>query len=668
MAEDTKFDFSIDELLESKNIAEMLSEEQTNTILDDLVPAINSDEASRADWEMAIDHWTELVTQVIKTKNEPWPNAANVKYPLLTIAATQFAARAYSGLLPGTNWVRGKVIGNDDTGKKFERAARIGKHMTYQLMDEIEEWEDDMDRMMHILPITGVAFKKTYFSESLARNRSDLVNPKDLIINYNAVSLEQAERKTHLLYFFDNELEERYRLGTYFRPIKELSKEPNVQRKTNENSSQQLQQTDTSYSSLREVCECHCFLDLDGDGYKEPYIVTLSRTQSVLFRVVPNYEKESIVYNPDNAKEIAVIIPDEYFTSYIFIPDPNSGVYGLGFGHLLGPLNEAINTIINQLLDAGSLSNMQAGFISKSFQIQGGKAKFKPGEWKIVNNLGKDMRDGIFPLPVRDPSGVLFNLLGMLENSGMKIASVTDILTGDIPGQNTKATVAMAAIEQGLKVFTSIHKRMHRSFKKELRKLFKLNSKFLSDEEYFKVMDEVDDKQEAITKADYDNSAIDIMPYSDPNVSSEQMRLAKVQALFDVLPLGNVNPQVVTARYLEATEQPGISELMQMPEPGPSLEMMQLQFEQAQFQHKAAMEIWDRKLQAMQSDLVALKTKSEVLLNVAKAEAAEAGSQTEQYKVILDNLQKEETRLLGLYSELVQQGPQQGQEGRQQPQ
>ena len=657
---DVEYSFTLQELTDSTNIVSELSEEQINDVLSHLIPAIDADEASRADWEKAIDHWMDLVTQVIKPKNDPWPNAANMKYPLLTIAAMQFSSRAYSALLPGTTWVRGKVVGTDNTGQKFKRAARIGKHMTYQLMDEMEEWENDMDRLLHVLPITGTAFKKTYFSDKLVRNVSELVGPKDLIVNYNAVSLETAEQKTHLLYLFDNEIEERIRLGSWERPAEEMLPEPFLKRKTNEDASQQLRQANSQYTSLREICECHCKLDLDGDGYKEPYIVTLSRTQNKLFKIVAAYDLDAVVYSPDDESQVALIIPEEYFTSYIFIPDPNSGVYGLGFGHLLGPLNEGINTILNQLIDAGSLSNLQAGYISKNFQVAGGKSRFKPGEWKVINSMGKDIRDGIFPLPVREPSNVLFSLLGMLEQSGMKIASVVDILTGEIPGQNTKATVALAAIEQGLKVFTSIHKRTHRSFKKELKKLYKLNSKYLSDEEYFKIMDEMNDKQEAVSKEDYDLESVDIAPYSDPNVSSEQMRLAKVQALFDVLPLGSVNPQVVTARYLDATEQPGIQELMTMPDPQPNIE---LQMQQMEMQHRFAMEIWDRKLASIETDLKSIQTRATAMLSIAKAEQTEAGTQLEAYKTVTDQLQQEETRLLDLYKELVSQGPQ----GQQQP-
>ena len=274
--------------------------------------------------------------------------------------------------------------------------------------------------------------------------------------------------------------------------------------------------------------------------------------------------------------------------------------------------------MINQLLDAGTLSNMQAGFISKGIRIKGGNTQFTPGEWKYVNTVGDDLRKGLLPLPVREPSQVLFSLLGMMVTAGEKLSSVTEVMTGEIPGQNTKATVTMAAIEQGMKVFSSIYKRIHRSLGKEYKKLFKLNSLYLRDEEYFTVLD-IGQEQGAVTgKQDYNAEDVDVIPASDPNVATEQQKLAKIQALGELLQLGTINPQEFTKRFLEATEQPNPEALMKMPEKQPSLEEQQFEDESARK--------W-KELEIKEKESFA-----KTILEIAQAEAQEPGTQMEEYQ------------------------------------
>jgi chaperonin GroES len=630
-----EYNLSLDDIIGSTNLVEELNQEQLNNIAMHVAEGIATDLASREKWEEGIERWIELAAQVWGTKNTPWPNASNVKYPLLTTASTQFAARAYSALLPGNNWVNAKTIGKDADGQKRERAIRVSKHMSYQLTDEMEDWEENHDRLLHNLPIVGTAFKKIYFSDELARNVSEFISPKEFVVDYHAKSLAQAERKTHLLYYYEHELETKFRYKQFIRPEEEMELVANAKRRT---STDKTQSTDepANGSKLHEVAECHTYWDMDGDGLCEPYIIYVHLGNRKVLSIVPNFDEESIIRLEEEVVEIKA---NEYFTNYIFIPDPNSGIYGLGFGHLLGPLNETLNTIINQLIDAGTMSNLGGGFVAKNFQLRGGTMKFKPQEWKTVNALGRDIKEGIYPLPIREPSGVLFSLLGFLENSGMRVASIT------------KATVALAAIEQGMKVFTSIYKRMHRSFKKELKLLYKLNSQFLADEEYFTVMDEGDGGEQAqIARRDYNMDDINILPYSDPNVASEQVRLAKAQAIFDVLPLGNVNPREATKRYLEATEQPSIEQLMEMPEPQPNPEF---QLKQMELMHK--MRIDNRKLvlESMRTQISMLREKSVAILNLAKAEGEEAGQQMAIYKDTLDRIQTEEDRLVQVYMQML---------------
>lgn len=654
-----KPNIKLDKILKSNNLVTSLSVDQLKEIEEELSYGIKMDLQSRAGWEEDCDEWVELAAQVRDDKSFPWDGASNVKYPILTIASMQFAARAYPALVPGPNIVSPKVNGFDRDGSKAKRASRIGKHMSFQVKNQMGHWERDMDRLLHTLPLIGSAAKKTYFDPVLQQNVSELVNSKELIVNYYASSLEAAARKTHILYYTKNQVHERIAGDIFVKPKKELTTLRDKPRKVNADKTQNM--THSRDDSVIELYESHCFLDLDGDGYEEPYIVTLHSDTMQVLRIVRRFKEEGITEKEDGT--LLRIDPIEYFTNYIFIPDPNSGVYGLGFGALLGPLNLSINTLVNQLIDAGTLSVMQGGFLSANLQLTAGDLEWEPGEWKIVNSYGNDIRQGIVPLPAPPPSSTLFNLLGMLEQASMKIASVTDILSGEVPGQNTKATVSMNAIEQGLKLFSSIYKRQHYSLSEEMNKIQKLNGEFLQEEEYLAILDLKQDGSTKVTRADYNTGDFDISLSADPNVSSDQQRISKVQALFDVIPLGHVNPEEVTKQYLEATDQPNIEGLMQMPPPpGPPMEMVlqekelnhKIDKETAEFEHRAKMETWDRMLRDIEVDLKALDIRSKAILNIAKAEGEEEGRQLGELRAFMQEVRADTQMVLNEKKQIME--------------
>ena len=607
-------------ILSSSNLAEKLDEQDLEHIGQEICEGYHTDLLSRSNWEDKIEKWTELALQVAETKTFPWPGAANVKYPLITTAALQFSARSYAALMPGVNVVRGRVIGFDPMGEKLERSIRVGKHMSYQILEEMEDWEEEMDRLLFALPIVGCMFKKTYFDSVKGRNVSEIVYPKELVVNYWAKSLEESDRITHVLKMTENDVFERVSGGVYIDQDLDKSNSLAEERLGNKVSERAIgldnpNDDETLPYLILEQC---LYLDLDGDGYKEPYIATVNEADGKVLRLVARFDDRGVEYNERG--NLLRINPNNYFTKFSFIPSPDGGFYDIGFGILLGPINETINTLINQLLDAGTLSNMQGGFMSKGIRIKGGNKQFQPGEWKYANTAGDDLRKGLVPLPVREPSQVLFSLLGMMIESGEKLSSVTEVMTGEIPGQNTKATVAMAAIEQGMKVFSSIYKRIHRSLAKEYKKLYKLNSIFLEEEAYFTVLDIGQEMQAQIGLRDYAGEDVDVVPASDPNVATEEQRLAKVQALFELLQMGTVNPQEVTKRYLEATEQSNIEALMQMPEPQPDPEVerekqkMQMEHEHFQDESQRAWQELEIKKMSEQADaqLAMAKAQSEM--------------------------------------------------------
>ena len=618
---------TMDQILSGRNIAELLDETDLASVGSYVVNGYEQDSQSREGWEGKLDEWTKLALLVAEEKTTPWPGAANIKYPLITTAALQFSARAYPALLPGTSPVRGRVIGFDYTGEKSERAIRIGKHMSYQILSEMEDWEEEMDRLLFALPIVGCMFKKTYFSAVKGKNMSEVVYPKELVVNYWAKNIEEAERITHVLRMSQNDIYERVASEIYLDididDITPPTTDDTSKGKVSDSALGATRPEEEDCTTPYTILEQCVYLDLDDDDYKEPYIVTVEESTRSVLRIVPRFMEEDVKYTAKG--DILRIEPINYYTKYSFIPSPDGGFYDIGFGVLLGPINNTINTLLNQLVDSGTLSNMQSGFIARGLRIKGGNTSFTPGEWKTANSIGDDLRKGLVPLPVREPSQVLFSLLGMMIESGEKLSSVTEMMTGDIPGQNTKATVAMAAIEQGMKVFSSIYKRIHRSLGKEYRKLYTLNSYFLPDEAYFNVLDQGQEGAQPISNKDYERESIDVIPSSDPNVATEQQRLSKVEALGQLLAQGMpINPQEFVKRYLEATEQPNIEALMAVPEQGPSPEELALEWEKEK--HEDEMELRWAEINTKEE-----LTDAQIVKMYAEAEGIEEGEQLQNY-------------------------------------
>jgi len=566
---------TLEEMQAHVNLAEEIDDNTLAEIGDKVVHGYDEDMESRSEWEERFDADMKLALQTVEEKSFPWKGASNVKYPILTTAALQFSSRAYPALVSGTQIVKAKVTGFDRTGGKHNSAIRIGKHMSYQLLEEMDNWEEDMDKLCIMLPIVGTVFKKSYFDSLRGRNESELVYSKSLVVNYWAKSLETAGRITQVLELSPNDLYERIASGLYL-DVDLTPSDDNNDEGADERSGLQAPaggDETTPYVLLEQ----HRWLDLDGDGYAEPYIVTVDEESAQVLRIVSRWDEDGVKYKGEDDNTIVRIEPVHYFTKYSFVPNPDGGFYDIGFGVLLSPINNTVNTLINQLVDSGTLNNLNAGFIAKGIRIKGGNKPFDLGEWKTCSSTADDLRKGIVPLPTKDPSQVLFTLLNMLVESANKLGSVTDILTGENPGQNQPATTTMAVIEQGLKVFSSIYKRMHRSMGKEFKKLYRLNSIYLEPEVYFQVLDagesvEGKSSQGNVFKLDYQTDRTNVQPQADPNVASESQKLIKAQALLELLQLGNVNPQVVTKRILEAQDQPNIEELMTMPQQGPDQE------------------------------------------------------------------------------------------------
>jgi chaperonin GroES len=598
------------DLIEMPNIATELDDSKLSEIGMKVVREYDIDKNSRAEWETKMGKAMDLAMQVAEAKTFPWPNAANVKYPLLTTASIQFAARAYPAIVQGRDVVKGKVTGRDMDGSKQDRADRVGAHMSYQLLDEMTGWEEDTDKLLHILPIVGCCFRKTYFDPGLGVNCSEMVSAKHLVVNYAAKSLERAPRITQVFELYPHENTERMRSGVF------LDVELGLP-----------QGNDGDEDGAHEFLEQHRRLDLDEDGYGEPYCVTVHKDTGKVVRIYARYDATG-VHVDNKTHKVARIEQVDYYTKYSFIPSPDGGFYDVGFGSLLWDINETINSTMNRLLDAGTLANTGGGLIGKGMKIKGGPLRFTPGEWKQVDNGGTSIAENMYTLPVPQPSPVLFELLGFLTDAGREVASVKDVLTGDAMSANMPATTTMAMVEQGLTQFSAIYKRIHRSLASELKKLYRLNRLYLPPETYFRVLDD----EKAVAQTDYEDESVDIAPVSDPTVITDQQRLAKAQYLMQFMGDPLVNQYELRRRVLEAAKIEGIETLLPEPQPQPPdpLQEATVALTLAEADKSTA--------QAVESQAKTVKAMADAIQAVSTAEAAEPGPQLAEYEMELMHL------------------------------
>ena len=544
-----------------------------------LMDEINLDLTSRLDWEERNERASKLALQVVEKKTFPWPGASNVKFPLITIAAMQYHSRAYPALISNNEVVKCKVYGKDDDGEMHKRADRISRHMTYQVMEEDEGWEENTDKTLLVQAIAGTAIKKSYFDPVRGHNVSELVLPNDFVVNYYTKSIAESPRVSHRILLSSNDLHERQVRGVFLKVEDEVQPSlPNVSMLTQaKEDAQGVRQQSGDPDTPYEFFETHFWHDFDEDGYKEPYIAYIRRDTGKIYRIVARYFEDSIEYHNG---EIIRIKPEQYFTKYGFVPSPDGGFYDLGFGVLLGPTNDSVNTIVNQLIDAGTMSVTGGGFLGRGVKIKGGDYTFKPHEWKRVDSTGDDLRANIFPLPIREPNGVSFQLLQLLINYGERIAGATDMMTGVSPGQNTPAETSRNVVEQGMKVFNGIYKRTWRAMKEEFQKLYRLNQLYLPSEP---VEFEYNNELQFVLPDDYSMDMKLVKPAADPNVVSDSQRQMQAQAVLQLAQSsGGFNMYEVQKRYLDALKVNAIDQILPDPKgpnaikPGPS-EKMQIE-------------------------------------------------------------------------------------------
>ena len=516
-----------------ENLADIISESELGRIYIDLTSSIDDDRSSREDWEKTYtDGLKYLGMKFDETRSEPFEGASGVTHPLLGEAVTQFQAQAYKELLPAGGPVKTQVVGAYDSAVE-EQAQRVREFMNYEIIHVMDEYDEDLDQMLFYLPLAGSAFKKVYYDENLQRPVSKFVAPEDLIVPYYTTDLESCPRITHVIKMPENDVRKLQAIGFYKKFDMQYGEDAS-QYSSLDTEKERLEGMEPS-SDSDEVCvlyEVHCNLDLEGfedvgedgeeTGVKLPYIVTIdSNTENVL-SIRRNF-------NPDDAMKSKI----EYFVHFKFLP--GLGFYGFGLTHMIGGLSKASTSILRQLIDAGTLSNLPAGFKTRGIRIRNEDEPIQPGEFRDVDAPAGSLRDAIQPLPFKEPSGTLLNLLGLLVSSGQRFASIAEIAVGEGNSQAPVGTT-LALMEKSTKVLSAIHKRLHNAQKKEFGLLANIFAQSLPPVYPY----QVSGGQNEIKQTDFDGR-IDIFPVSNPDIFSTSQRIVMAQ---EMMQLVQSNPQI----------------------------------------------------------------------------------------------------------------------------
>jgi len=616
---------SLTKFIESNNIAEDLDDEDLRRISEQVDVGYKADLDSSAEWLSDVKRVEELAILMSKKKSYPFPNAANIKFPIITKAVFEFSSRTYPEIVKDGQIVKSKVIGADYTGEKEKKARLCADYMNWQLYWENDDWELELDRLLTRLALIGFICKKTYYDPIREVIKSEVCEPEDLIINSDVKSIEDAPRITHILHVKLNDLIEGSRAGVYCEEVVDKLIE---------------QYEEDDLNPTIDLLEQHTTLDLDEDSYEEPYIITTVKDSSEILRIVARYDEKGI---KKKNEEVAYIIPRQHFTDFHFLVSPKGKFQSVGFGILLLHINEAINTVLNQLVDAGTLANLQGGYKdSRLKDMKTGNSDHNPGEFKNIKIMGGlTLKEGILPVDYKEPSSVLYQLLSLLIEAARDLSSSSDIMTGNSSPENSKTGATQALIAEGVKIHNSINKRIYRSLGNEFYKIFSLNGVYLDPEKASKVLDE------PISIEDFDQEAVDILPVADPNLASVTKQAGEIAILQAVMGLPGVDPLKVSMRIIKkvVTEKP--EEIMMDPnqEQPPNPEVIKIQ---ADIQAKSdelklkgdQLEVEKQKVQAelYKIQCECMKLKADAILSIAKAESLEAGDQTQLYMKQLDML------------------------------
>ncbi len=634
-------------LISAPDLTDRFSPADLATIGKTCFQGYQTDKLSRAPWERRTSAAMDLAMQIAKDKNFPWQGAANIIFPLVTIAALQFSARSYPAIIQGTDVVKYRVIGTDPKGETKKRAERIARHMSWQVLEEDEAWEEQHDRLLINLAVVGCSFIKSYYDGAAGHNVSELVTARDLVMDYWAKSTEKCARKTHIVPYYRNEIWEEIEDGR-FRDVRKAAwfeTAPTQPSAGNMRAEYDLRRGAAPNPAANEdsayiLLEQHRWFDFDQDGYAEPYLVTFDEASQEVLRITARFEEGDVQRNQLN-NSIRKIKAEEYFTKYSFIPSPDGGIYDLGFGSLLGPIDEAVSTAINQLLDSGTFQNSIGGFLGRGAKIRGGVYSMAPWEWKRVDSTGDDLRKNLVPFPERQPLAVTLQLIELLIEYADRLAGTTETMVGESPGQNTPAETSRNMTEQGMKVYSMIFKRVWRSMREEFKKLYKLNKQFLVAQKSFGAGDDF------INREDYSGNVDQIAPVADPNVTSTAMQVYQAEAVRQAAyTTPGYDRDEAAKRWLKALKVENIETLylgekVAQPLPNPKMQAAQLKLQEVQVKIEADKIHWANEL-LQKAPLVQAQIdllKAQVVKLIADIGADKAAQQIDAFEALIKGYQ-----------------------------
>jgi hypothetical protein len=530
-----------DELLEqpmpqmdfNSNLVEFIDEDILQKIASDLMSSIQSDKQSRSEWEKTYKEGLEyLGMKFDETRSQPFEGSSGVVHPLLAEAVTQFQAQSYKEMLPAKGPVKTEIVGAR-TIETESQAERVQAFMNYYIMNVMKEYDPELDMLLFYLPLAGSAFKKVYFDFVTNKAVSKFIPPEDLIVPYEASDMSSAERITHAISMSLNEVKKQQITGFYANVD---IPETNYGEDTSdiEGAIDEIQGVSPSYKEDRNrtIYEIHTVLDIEGfedldangepTGLKLPYIITIDENSETVLAIRRNYIEQDPLKNKIN-----------YFVQYKFLP--GLGFYGLGLSHMIGGLSKASTSILRQLIDAGTLANLPAGFKARGMRIRDEDEPLQPGEFRDIDTTGGSLRENLIPLPIKEPSNVLMQLLGLLVDSGKRFAAIADMNVGD-SNQAMPVGTTVALLERGTKVMSAIHKRLHYAQKIEFELLAKVFAEYLPPSYPF----QAGTAPNEIKQQDFDGR-VDIVPVSDPNIFSQSQRVTLAQEL---LMMVQSNPEI----------------------------------------------------------------------------------------------------------------------------
>ena len=508
------------------NLADSIDDDVLSKLSSDLLGSIKNDLESRSEWEKTyIDGLKYLGMKFDDSRSQPFEGSTGVIHPILAEAVTQFQAQAYKELLPAKGPVKTQIIGAR-TAEVESQSERVQEFMNYYIMNVMQEYDPELDQLLFYLPLAGSAFKKIYFDFVLNRAVSKFIPPEDLIVPYEAPDIFNAERITHMISMSKNEIRKQQLSGFY--SDVEIKDEAYEDRSDITEEIDQIEgmRPDFTEDRNRTIYEVHTILDLEGyedldaegnpTGLKLPYIVTVDEHSNQVLSIRRNY-------NPNDPSKNKI----DYFVQYKFLP--GLGFYGLGLSHMIGGLSKASTSILRQLIDAGTLANLPAGFKARGMRIRDEADPLQPGEFRDIDTTGGSLKENLIPLPIKEPSNVLMQLLGILVDSGKRFAAIADMNVGDM-NQAMPVGTTVALLERGTKVMSAIHKRLHYAQKLEFNLLADVFADYLPPTYNY----DTGSGPQDIKISDFDDR-VDIVPVSDPNIFSQSQRITMAQELLQMV-------------------------------------------------------------------------------------------------------------------------------------